>query len=460
MRCPSCAVENSEGMKFCIECAAPLTRHCPHCDCANPPQARFCGQCAASLSGPLAAAASPPRVLQAHTPLSYTPAYLAEKILHSKTALEGERKQVTVLFADLKGSMELLADRDPAEALGDRWRLARTYCSQAQYFRILRRYDLALQAGQRALTIAIDLGDATLQVMAHAALGEAYHGQGDYLQAIDLLREAVKSLDGERLHERIGPDRLLLAVTCHAWLVRCLAEVGAFAEGRAISQQAVRMAEVVEHPFSQRIAYDGAGILSLRQGGLPQAVLWLERGLELRQAMGIKRYPSFPGEFFALGCAYALSGRLTEARLQLEEGTSKEWGQGWSAFVGEVYWLTGRTNMAFWLARAALQASRTCKERGHEGWALRLLGEIYMRQDPPAIQAAKTSYDQALVVAEELRMRPLLAHCHLGRGELLATMGQRELARDDLCTARDLYRSMAMTFWAARAQAALAQSSG
>ena len=80
-----------------------------------------------------------------------------------------------------------------------------------------------------------------------------------------------------------------------------------------------------------------------------------------------------------------------------------------------------------------------------------------IRQEPPALQAAKTSYDQARLVAGELRMRPLLAHYRLGRGELLVTMGQRELARDDLSVARDLYRSMAMAFWVARAETALAQ---
>jgi class 3 adenylate cyclase len=116
MRCPRCESENPEGMKFCIECAAPLTRRCPHCGFANPPQAKFCGQCATSLSGSPPAAGSSPQAEDSQTPLSYTPAYLAEKILHSKTALEGERKQVTVLFADLKGSMELLADRDPEAA--------------------------------------------------------------------------------------------------------------------------------------------------------------------------------------------------------------------------------------------------------------------------------------------------------------------------------------------------------
>ena len=70
----------------------------------------------AALPSPARASTAPPLAPRPHAPLSYTPGHLAEKILTSKTALEGERKQVTVLFADLKGSMELLADRDPEEA--------------------------------------------------------------------------------------------------------------------------------------------------------------------------------------------------------------------------------------------------------------------------------------------------------------------------------------------------------
>jgi class 3 adenylate cyclase len=65
---------------------------------------------------PISVSGSPPAIDQTPVPLAYTPPYLAEKILTSQTALEGERKQVTVLFADLKGSMELVADRDPEEA--------------------------------------------------------------------------------------------------------------------------------------------------------------------------------------------------------------------------------------------------------------------------------------------------------------------------------------------------------
>src|SRR5258706_6822747 len=108
MQCPRCQHGNPTGMKFCGECAAPLTSTCPSCGTANPPENKFCGQCAAPLrTAPTAKFAAPD---------SYTPKHLAEKILTSKAALEGERKQVTVLFADLKGSMDLLADRDPEEA--------------------------------------------------------------------------------------------------------------------------------------------------------------------------------------------------------------------------------------------------------------------------------------------------------------------------------------------------------
>ena len=349
-----------------------------------------------------------------------------------------------------------------AEALGDRQRLGRVYGHQARHFRILRRYDRALAAGQHALTIATDLYDDMLRVTAYAALGEAYYSQGNYHRAIELLREAVASFEGERLQGRLGPDRLQLTVSCRAWLVRCLAEVGAFAEGMAIAHEAVRMAEAVEHPLSQLIAYDGAGILSLRQGDLPHAIRLLERGLALRQARGIRGYRSFPGDSCALACAYALSGRISEAQSRLEQirecGEPRQ--EGWSASLSEAFWLTGRPHVALMFAHNAVQSFRTHKEQGHEGWALRLLGAVRSRIEPPAIQAAEAFYRQALALADELSMRPLQAHCHLGLGTLYAKIGRLEHARVELSTALTLYRAMDMTFWLPQAEAALAQVEG
>jgi class 3 adenylate cyclase/tetratricopeptide (TPR) repeat protein len=111
MTCPRCHAENRESRRFCAECGATLALACPACSFSNEPGEKFCGGCGAPLH-------SSPAVAQAKfgAPESYTPKHLVEKILTSKAALEGERKQVTVLFADLKGSMELLADRDPEEA--------------------------------------------------------------------------------------------------------------------------------------------------------------------------------------------------------------------------------------------------------------------------------------------------------------------------------------------------------
>ncbi len=109
MDCPSCGHGNRETARFCGECTAPLAREmeCPECGTANPAGQKFCDNC----THPLAAEGAAP----ARDPLSYTPKHLADKILQSKSALEGERKQVTVLFADVKGSMELAEQLDPEE---------------------------------------------------------------------------------------------------------------------------------------------------------------------------------------------------------------------------------------------------------------------------------------------------------------------------------------------------------
>jgi class 3 adenylate cyclase/tetratricopeptide (TPR) repeat protein len=108
MKCPRCQAENDAGARFCEDCGARLEAACPSCGIPVTPGKKFCRSCGAALTtAPAGRFASPE---------SYTPKHLAEKILTSKGALEGERKQVTVLFADLKGSMELLADRDPEEA--------------------------------------------------------------------------------------------------------------------------------------------------------------------------------------------------------------------------------------------------------------------------------------------------------------------------------------------------------
>lgn len=115
MLCPSCKHENREGRKFCAQCGAELALGCGSCGAKNQPGERFCGECGKNL-------ADSPKALTEREPRSYTPNHLAERILAEQAAMEargaaeGERKTVTVLFADIKGSMELIEDLDPEAA--------------------------------------------------------------------------------------------------------------------------------------------------------------------------------------------------------------------------------------------------------------------------------------------------------------------------------------------------------
>jgi class 3 adenylate cyclase/tetratricopeptide (TPR) repeat protein len=125
MTCPACGFENPAEMKFCGDCGAALDYRCPQCGADDPAGKKFCGDCGAEIrllaARPLAVRrdTEPPTTnsvtANSLSPRSYTPRHLAEKILNSRSALEGERKQVTVLFADVKGSMELAEQLDPEE---------------------------------------------------------------------------------------------------------------------------------------------------------------------------------------------------------------------------------------------------------------------------------------------------------------------------------------------------------
>jgi tetratricopeptide (TPR) repeat protein len=128
--------------------------------------------------------------------------------------------------------------------------------------------------------------------------------------------------------------------------------------------------------------------------------------------------------------------------------------------LSEAQLLADRLEEAQALAEQALMLARAHQERGHQAYALRLLGDIAARRELPQGEPAVAHYRQALTLAEDLGMRPLQAHCHLGLGTLYATTGQRQQARAALSAAIALYRAMDMTFWLPQAEAALAQVGG
>jgi tetratricopeptide (TPR) repeat protein len=257
----------------------------------------------------------------------------------------------------------------------------------------------------------------------------------------------------------------LPAIASRGYVVYCVIELGDFAQGRGVFEEAMRIAEAVGQPFSIAAVLCATGMLSRRQGDLHRAIPVLERSLALYQSANILRL--FPMAASALGAAYALAGRATEAHPLLDQVLDYV-APGrrviFQAFVltelSEALLLVGRVDEASTIARRLLELSRTHPGYGYQAHAYRLLGEVARHRDPLDVEQAAGHYRRALALAEEIGMRPLQAHCHLGLGTLYATTGQRQQAQAELSAAIGLYRAMDMTFWLPQAEAALAQVEG
>ena len=349
-----------------------------------------------------------------------------------------------------------------AVALDDPRRLGQVSRFLSLHFYHRGAHDQAIAAGKRALALATAGGDVVLQALANDYLGRAHQAQGDYGRTIDCFGQTVASLEGAQRRERFGQVALPATMSC-AYLAECHAELGTFAEGRALGDEGLRIAEAVNHPASLVLACWGVGLLALRQGDLPRTLPLLERAMGICQDVDLPVY--FPRVAAALGAAYTLAGRGADAVPLLTQGmeqsaaTERSYLEALCSLpLGEAQVLAGRLEEAHTIAERVLALAREHQERGHQAYALRLLGEIAARREPPESALAEAHYLDALALADELGMRPLVAHCHRGLGTLYAMTGQRGQARAELDTAMTLYRTMDMTFWLPQAEAILAQT--
>jgi class 3 adenylate cyclase/tetratricopeptide (TPR) repeat protein len=344
-----------------------------------------------------------------------------------------------------------------ATASGDRRRLGLVTAFLTNFHTVMLNCELASEYGWRAIGIGSETGDTSVQVLANTFLGLARFALGDYRQAVELARRNVALLEGDLVRERFGMA-LLPAVYSRTVLLWCLAERGEFVEGIPVGDEAIRIAEAAEHPFSIVFARVGLGTLFLRRGDLPDAVAQLEAGLALCHSAEIRG--GFLDIAAALSSSYVLSGRAGDALHLQQEAVDHAVAMGdpfghWfrTGGLAEIYLASGRAEEALPLARRGLQLAQLVRSRGVEGWALRLVGEAEGSQTPPLADEAEATYHQAIVRAEELEMRPLEARCHFGLGKLYLLMGKREQAREHLTTATTMYREMDMRFWLEQAEA-------
>jgi len=260
----------------------------------------------------------------------------------------------------------------------------------------------------------------------------------------------MEALTGETLQQRFGTTGFQ-SVFARGWFVWCLAELGEFAEAAACGDEGVRIAEAANEPFSLIQAYLGIGGLRLWAGDADRAIPPLERALVLCGTAHIRVL--IPRVAASLGHAYTVSGRVGEALPLLERAVQQAFSMPVIflqatvlIWLGEAYLAAGRPDDATEPALRALEHARQHKERGHEAWTLRLLAEISAHRDPPDVDSAEAGYRQAIALAEQLEMRPLVAHCHLGLGRLGRRVGRGQ-ATEHLATAIASFRDLNMRFW-------------
>ncbi len=345
-----------------------------------------------------------------------------------------------------------------ATALEDRRRLGWVSAYLGREFSLTGEHDRAIEYARRALAIARDLGDRGLYAVASFYVGLAHLSLGDYPRAAEVLRGTVASLEGELARERLGLPALP-SVLLRGTLALTLGDRGEFAEAIAHGEEAVRTAEAADHLYSLGLACAWVGVLYLTKGDVERSIPVLERGLHLGQ---VGNLPIMLLAAAALGHAYARSGRITEALPLLDQCARGIVSAARAvnltrllAWMSEANLVAGRLDESSQLASHLRDLAQQRRERGRLAHVLWLFGEIAGHRDPPDVGSAEPHYREALASAEELGMRPLAAHCHLGLGKLHRLTGDRAKAAEHLQTAVAMYREMNMGFWLAQAEAVL-----
>jgi tetratricopeptide (TPR) repeat protein len=351
-----------------------------------------------------------------------------------------------------------------AENLKDSHRLRRVWNLQLSYFSLTGEPHRVIELGERALALKIDTVDPGADIVTKNYMAIAYHITGSYFRAIDLLKHTIATVDKEGIrYERFGTSTVL-SVSCRNWVVQSLAQTGAFNEGINFAQEGMQIAEKANHPYSFAYINCSLGFLLVLKGDLNQAVEVLQRCQKFCQDANIRVL--VPQITSYLGFAYALSGRIDEALPLLQQAEAETLSIGRTSgqslrvnWQGEAYLMAGRLDEATSFAQRGFELSEKHKERGHGAWSLKLLGEAVSYQEPPNVQDAEAYYSRSLALANELGMRPLEAHCHLGLGKLYLQMDRFDKSRAGFSQSIKLYDEMGMKFWLSKAEAALGELS-
>ena len=315
----------------------------------------------------------------------------------------------------------------------------------------------AIELVEEALNLAKRAGHFSTQIATMLHLGIYFFNIGNYPKQLEIHQEVRKHLIGEAAFKQHG-----LASVPGAWarsnLVLGMAELGNFDEIEEIGREALEIAEQVQNALSLVFVYNCLAMAYLRLGKVKPALPLSEKGHELCRSSEMQSMYSYIAG--SLGYAYLLANEPKRALTVLEEGTKAEnlqasfWPTHSLTVLADAYRAAGEISSATKTASSALKLAEEREERGFEAWAMHVMAGI--NADAGRLEEAKQWYRRAFQQASSLSMRPLVAHCHKGLGDLHIKTESSEEARPELVAAIELYRSMDMNLWLLQAESTLA----
>ena len=288
---------------------------------------------------------------------------------------------------------------------------------------------------EHAMSIAGTADDRSLGITSRIYASYAWYNAGDFRRARDSAMTALDLLQGEPVHQRHGHQALPIPMA-HAFLGFTLGTLGEFQDGIRHGREALRLAEIAGHRYCAMLGLLSLAELYLIKDEVHEALPLVERAVAIEAERGIWAVSSG-----TLGRAYTLTGRYDEgiALLERQHAVMESLGSKMRAAslcnsLGHSYLIGGRVDDAARFAEKSLTLARERGERGEEAWSLLLHGDIALRR---GLGAAAERYREALALAEEIGMRPLMAHSHAG----LARSGGGD---DHLKRSAEMYREMQM----------------
>jgi len=342
-----------------------------------------------------------------------------------------------------------------AAALGDDDRVARVCTGLAYLLGSEADHHGSIEAGQRALVLATKVGDVELQTWTGVGMAREYFAVGDYRRGIERARAALDTSTPTTARFRNLPT----PVGSRTWLALCLASTGEFVESVTWAEAALAIADRAESFLAQVWASYTLGRIQCIRGHFAPALTLLERAAALLERGTFPIYA--PRVLASLGVVYALSGRAKDGLALLERAAAE--GETSRILYDHAMVLTqlGEAHLEAGPEEAERRATQAfelaCRhgERANEAWAVHLLGRVAAARPSAPVDAAFAHTSRAMTLAEELGMRPLVAHCHLDLGDLYRRAGKGQEASAHLATAIAMYREMDMRFWPEQAHARL-----